>query len=258
MFNEVQTCREIILTCDYWVSVRSVGTSFSKKAAPAKCSRAAVINVYREGILKQCRFKLISSSGCRKSTGSLGTGESKFINRKSGLVQLIRLPPQVSNGSTGTVPKEKTGSLRQACGHHRLLKVRSESGIAKVVQKKWHVDPKKFATPGIGYGSRRPVRKPLLLALTRTSLVRKGWTVDDKSWPAQSPDLNPFENLRDEIKRASGCWIQHHPILKVMESAIHEIWPQIPCTIYQQLVKFMPRKIHSILWGKGVQYCIEV
>ncbi|GFW69951.1 hypothetical protein TNCV_1404041 [Trichonephila clavipes] len=41
----------------------------------------------------QCRIKLISVPGRRRSTGPLGTGGSKFIIRKSGQVQLIRALP---------------------------------------------------------------------------------------------------------------------------------------------------------------------
>ncbi|GFT13756.1 hypothetical protein TNCV_3832081 [Trichonephila clavipes] len=40
------------------------------------------------GNLEQCRFKLISGPGRRRSTVSLGTGGSKFITRKYGLSNL--------------------------------------------------------------------------------------------------------------------------------------------------------------------------
>ncbi|GFV46201.1 hypothetical protein TNCV_2390811 [Trichonephila clavipes] len=39
---------------------------------------------------QQCRLKLISGPGRARSTGALGTGESKSKTRKSGKVQLIR------------------------------------------------------------------------------------------------------------------------------------------------------------------------
>ena len=70
-------------------------------------------------------------------------------------------------------------------------------------------------------------------------------------WPAQSPDLNPIENLWDEIERGVR---QLDPILsnlKELGSAIHQTWSQIPHTTYQHLIESMPRRIHAVLMAKG-------
>nr|XP_042900093.1 uncharacterized protein LOC122269731 [Parasteatoda tepidariorum] len=115
------------------VGARCVGTSIGKTAALVKCSRAAVVNVYKEWTIKQ-----------------------------------------------------KTGSQHQTCGRHRVLNARSERRLARVVQRNRRATVRQIASDlnqgatvnvsewtvrrtlrRIGYGSRRPVRKPLLSALNK-------------------------------------------------------------------------------------------
>lgn len=326
------------------VGARCVGTSISKTAALVKCSRAAVVNVYKEWTIKQ-----------------------------------------------------KTGSQRQTCGRHRVLNARSERRLARVVQRNRRATVRQIASHlnqgatvnvsertvrrtlrRIGYGSRRPVRKPLLSALNKRRRLQfakehKHWTVDDWKrvmwsdesrfqmhradgrmriwrkqhesmdpnciattlqagggnvmvwgmfswycmgplipvpqrlnaqgylsiiadqvhpfmsmvysggdgyfqqdnapchkagivlrwfeehdgefnllrWPAQSPDLNPIENLWDEIERALR---QMDPVpsnLQELASAVQRAWSGIPSTTYQHLIESMPRRIKAVIRAKG-------
>ncbi|XP_042913154.1 uncharacterized protein [Parasteatoda tepidariorum] len=113
------------------VGARCVGTSISKTAALVECSRAAVVNAYKEWTIKQ-----------------------------------------------------KTRSQIQTCGRHRVLNARKERRLARVSQRNRRATGRQIASDlnqgatvkvseltfrrtlrRIGYGSRRPVRKPLLSAL---------------------------------------------------------------------------------------------
>ncbi|GFV48373.1 uncharacterized protein TNCV_64431 [Trichonephila clavipes] len=75
----------------------------------------------------------------------------------------------------------------------------------------------------------------------------------DKACPAQSPDLNTIENLRDEIKWGIWQLDQVPSTMKALESAIDRIWFHIPHTTHQQLVEFLPRRIHAVLKAKATR-----
>lgn len=326
------------------VGARSVGASISKTAGLVKCSRAAVVNVYREWTTTQ-----------------------------------------------------KTGSQRRACGRHRLLDARSERRLAKIVRTNRKASVRQIAANlnegtsvkasertvrrtlhRMGYGSRRPIRKPLLSAFNRRRRLQfakehKDWTVDDwkkvmwsdesrfqlhhadgrvriwrkqhesmdptciattlqagggnvmvwgmfswygmgplirvdkrlnaqgylsiiadqvhpimlmmypatdgvfqhdnapshragivdrwfeehdsdfsvLSWPAQSPDLNPIENLWDEVERGIRKLNPLPSNLKELEDAVQRIWSQVPHTTYQHLIESMPRRMCAVIKAKG-------
>ena len=69
------------------------------------------------------------------------------------------------------------------------------------------------------------------------------------SWPAQSPDLNPIENLWDHMERKlrdmpcttkEGLWenLQH-------------IWSSIPSDTIQNLVQSMPKRVEAVIEAHG-------
>ena len=69
------------------------------------------------------------------------------------------------------------------------------------------------------------------------------------SWPAQSPDLNPIENLWDHMERQ----------LEKMPSTTKEglwknlqvLWSAIPPETIQNLVSSMPRRVAAVIKAKG-------
>lgn len=88
-----------------------------------------------------------------------------------------------------------------------------------------------------------------------TARIVKSWKeendVNSIPWPAQSPDLNPIENLWDELERQVRA---HTPLPKNREDLweiLQEEWLNIDINKYQNLVDSMPRRIAAVIQSKG-------
>jgi hypothetical protein len=69
------------------------------------------------------------------------------------------------------------------------------------------------------------------------------------SWPPQSPDLNPIENLWGEIgRRLKGT---HYRNGEELFSAIEVIWESLPHSLIQSLVESMPRRCDAVIKARG-------
>ena len=88
-----------------------------------------------------------------------------------------------------------------------------------------------------------------------TAKIAKKWKNDNdiKSlpWPAQSPDLNPIENLWDELERQIR---KHKPLPKNPNDLWHilqEEWSKLDENILKKLVDSMPRRITAVIANRG-------
>lgn len=79
--------------------------------------------------------------------------------------------------------------------------------------------------------------------------VREQHDVRSLPWPAQSPDLNPIENLwhmvKQEVRRRSPS------SLLELESVVKDAWSSIPPEEIQNLVASMPRRVKACIEAKG-------
>jgi hypothetical protein len=68
-------------------------------------------------------------------------------------------------------------------------------------------------------------------------------------WPAQSPDLNPIENLWWEVERK----LQGRKFAKPDElyAAVQREWAALPTTLLQKLIDSMPRRCKAVIEAKG-------
>lgn len=83
----------------------------------------------------------------------------------------------------------------------------------------------------------------------------KKWEVENKitslPWPAQSPDLNPIENLWDELDRKVR---KHKPLPKNQDDLwqiLQNEWLKLDESIYKNLVNSMSRRIAAVIENKG-------
>ena len=86
-----------------------------------------------------------------------------------------------------------------------------------------------------------------------TSRLVKCWFTENKinvlDWPAQSPDLNPIENLWAHVQkglRNRTSTNQGHLLQN-----IQEIWSKINIKVCQDLVASMPKRCAAVIRNKG-------
>jgi transposase len=88
-----------------------------------------------------------------------------------------------------------------------------------------------------------------------TAIKTQNWKIKNDinclPWPAQSPDLNPIENLWSELKRR----INKHEIKpknkKELFDLLKEEWYKINPNIINKLIESMPRRVTAVLKNKG-------
>ncbi len=85
------------------------------------------------------------------------------------------------------------------------------------------------------------------LATAHTAKSTKSWLNDHGvgvlDWPANSPDLNPIENLEENEKQEANA--------DELKATVKETWASIPPQQCHKLITSMPRRIEAAIKAKG-------
>ena len=85
------------------------------------------------------------------------------------------------------------------------------------------------------------------------SKIVKQWKDDQdiqcREWPAQSPDLNPIENLWNDV--GVRCKANPSRNLRQLEDRIHQYWGEIPRERCEKLVRSLPDGIAAVVAARG-------
>jgi transposase len=84
--------------------------------------------------------------------------------------------------------------------------------------------------------------------ISRKFLKSKG--IKKISWPAQSPDLNPIENVWLILKRNIQDFYQPKNVPE-MPQAIQQAWEDLPTSILDHLIESMPRRMQEVIKESG-------
>ncbi len=91
------------------------------------------------------------------------------------------------------------------------------------------------------------------LAPAHTAKGTKSWFNDHGvtmlDWPANSPDLNPIENLWDIVKRKMRDTRPNNA--DDLKATVKETWASIPPQQCHKLITSMPRRIEAVIKAKG-------
>lgn len=68
-------------------------------------------------------------------------------------------------------------------------------------------------------------------------------------WPAQSPDLNPIENLSELVDRQIRK--NTHKNKAELRQAIEDAWRAVPSSVLVSLMESMPRRCSAVIKAKG-------
>lgn len=89
-----------------------------------------------------------------------------------------------------------------------------------------------------------------------TAKIVKEWfsqqTFKLMEWPAQSPDLNPIENLWSILKKRLGKYKRAPENMDELWRRVQFEWGQIPDNFIQNLVESMPKRMKGVIKNKGL------
>ncbi|CEJ05498.1 hypothetical protein RMCBS344292_19441 [Rhizopus microsporus] len=75
--------------------------------------------------------------------------------------------------------------------------------------------------------------------------------INKMSWPAQSPDLNPIENLRSIMKKRINVLCPHARSPQAMEIVLESVWREFTPEVINKLIDSTPRRAKAVIKARS-------
>lgn len=92
---------------------------------------------------------------------------------------------------------------------------------------------------------------PKHTAKTVQDYIRRARYLVLQNWPAQSPDLNPIENLWKELKTRTYSHRPRPTNKEELFNVVKHEWEALPVNLLKKLVHSMPRRITAVIKANG-------
>ncbi|GBN88868.1 hypothetical protein AVEN_150974-1 [Araneus ventricosus] len=86
---------------------------------------------------------------------------------------------------------------------------------------------------------------------TMRGVIQLAVYVRGSTWPANSPDLNPIENLWDYLDRVVRAMDPHPRNLAQLATALESAWLNIPVNTFRNLIDSLPARLAEVRSAKG-------
>lgn len=83
----------------------------------------------------------------------------------------------------------------------------------------------------------------------RTQRFLQDNNIEVLQWPAQSPDINPIENLWSQIQQQVDRMVVHG--MDGLWQAAQDVWMNIEPQVFQNLIRSMPRRVELVIAANG-------
>ncbi|CEI97555.1 hypothetical protein RMCBS344292_11686 [Rhizopus microsporus] len=80
---------------------------------------------------------------------------------------------------------------------------------------------------------------------------REAKGINKMSWPAQSPDLNPVENLWSIMKKRLSALYSHAKSPQVVEVVLESVSRELTPEVINKIIDFMPKRVKAVIKARG-------
>ncbi|GBN27246.1 hypothetical protein AVEN_234878-1 [Araneus ventricosus] len=212
------------------IGFRAKGGSISETANFVNCSCASVVKVYRAWKFGTIQNQRRGTCGAPRAIDDRGERRLRRCVRANRRATVEQLTVQMNQGATKSV------SLTTV--QRTLLRM--------------------------GLRSRRLVNAPMLTAVHRQDNARCqtarsvcAWFEEHQDeftvlpWPANSPDINPIENLWDHLDRVVRAMDPQPRNLAQLATALESAWLNVPVNTFRNLIDSLPARLAAVRSAKG-------
>ncbi|GBL86576.1 hypothetical protein AVEN_194831-1 [Araneus ventricosus] len=208
------------------IGFRAKGGSIPETANFVNCSRAAVVKVYRAWQYGTIQNQRRGTCGAPRAIDDRGERRLRRCVRANRRATVEQLTAQMNQGATKSVSSSSV--LADHVHSYMRIIFPQNDGIYQQDNARCH-----------------------------TARNVCAWFEEHQDeftvlpWPANSPDLNPIENLWDYLDRVVRAMDPQPRNLAQLATALESAWLNIPVNTFRNLIDSLPARLAAVRSAKG-------